>query len=600
MTSQALLTLGIMAAAIALLLMNSLRADVIALVVLITLGALGVVAPSAIFSGFSRSAVITIIAIFILTNGLYRTGVTAWLGNRLLRLSGPDPARLTVVVMLAGAILSWFMNTIAAGAVLLPAIVGLSRQTSVRTSKLLMPLAFGTLLGGMATLLTTANILLNAGLRDAGFAPFGLLDFVPVGGAIALVGIVFIATIGRRLLPDRSPSDQYPWAERLHAALADLYSLRERLYEAQLGVDSPICDKTIAESHIGEAFGLSILAIVRKSRTLLAPKPGDQLKPDDVLLLVGREERVRQLAGMGVTVEPEIAWEEEFSSEAVGLVEVIVAPRSRVVGQTLKQIHFRQKFGLTVIALWRGGHPFRTDVGDMPLQFGDALLMHGARSKMRTLQTDPDFIVLQPETPEAQRSAKGPLAAIIMLGTLATAALGWFPIAEATFTGAVLMVLTGCLTMDEAYQSIEWKAVFLIAGMLPLGIALQDTGAAAFVGQMMIQTFGSWGPLAIMGGLFLLAALLTQFVSGQATAVIIAPIALSAASQMGANPYAYAMAAALACSTAFLTPVAHPVNLLIMGPAGYTPRDFLRVGLPLTALCFICTMLILPIFRPLS
>jgi di/tricarboxylate transporter len=570
----------------------------IALLVIVALSVTRIVEPVYAFAGFSSSAVITILSIFILTNGLYRTGVTHWLGSRLLKLGGPHPVRLTIVVMLASAILSWFMNTIAAGAVLLPAVLGLSRRTGISPSKLLMPLAFGSLLGGMATLLTTATILINSSLRDAGYRPFTLFDFLPVGGLVAAGGIIFVATVGRRLLPDRASPNRYPWVERLSQALSDLYNLREQLCEAQLEPLSPFCDKTIAQSRIGETFGVSILAVVRNGQTLLAPKPDDRLRARDTLLVVGHHERVMQLAEMGLTVERDAAWDNGLSSDTVGMVEVLVAPRSRAVEQTLRRLNFRQKFGLTAIALWRGGRSYRTDVGGIPLQFGDALLLHGPRSKIKLLQAEPDFIVLQPEEIESQQSRKGVLAALVMLAALLAAAFGWLPIAEATFTGAVLMVLTGCLSMDEAYQAIEWRAVFLIAGMLPLGVALQQTGAAAHLGQVLIQTLGGWGALALLAGVYLLAMLLTQLVSGQATAVIVAPIALSAAAQIGANPYTFLVAAALACSTAFLTPIAHPVNLLVMGPAGYVSRDFFRVGLPLTIVCFAIVMLALPILWP--
>ena len=599
MTPTQWITLGILTVVIIVLFADRLRADLAALLALISLGVTNVVAPSEIFSGFSRSAAITVMAIFILTNGLYRTGVTHWLGRRLLRLGGRDPVRMTLVITLAGAILSWFMNTIAAGAILLPAAIGASRDSGIRLSKLLIPLSFGTLLGGMATLFTAANILVNSGLRDAGSMPFGVLDFLPVGGLIAVTGIVFIATIGHRLLPDRSPDDRFAWAQHLGTALTDLYGLRERLGEGRVQANSPLVGKTIAEGRLGETFGLSVLAIIHNGRTRLAPSPEDRLDERDLLVVVGRHERVQQLAELGVTLERDAAWEDELSSATVGLVEVIIAPRSRVVGQTLKQMNFRQKFGLTVIALWRGGRPYRTDVGDMALQFGDALLLHGTYKAIQVLQSESDFIVLRPETPQTQRPRQAPLAAAIMLGVVTTSAIGWLPIAEAAFAGAVIMILTRCLTMDEAYQAIEWKVVFLIAGMMPLGIALQETGAAGLIGQGLLQTLGRWGALALLGSVYWMAVLLTQFVSGQVTALIVTPIALSAAAQIGADPRSFAMATALACSSAFLTPIAHPVNLLVMGPAGYQPRDFLRIGLPLSVLCFVVVLAALPIFWPL-
>jgi di/tricarboxylate transporter len=595
----ALITLIILAVAVILLLFNVTRPDLIALLVLISLGLTSVITPGDLFSGFSRSAVITVMALFIMTNALYRTGVTRWMGERLLQLGGTRPWRLTLTVMLAGAVLSYFMNTIAAGAVLLPAIIGIARTADIRPSKLLIPLSYGTLLGGMATLLTTSSILVNAALRDANYPSFQLLDFLPVGGAMAVAGILFMTFIGRRWLPSRSPIDRYGWDARYQSALSDLYSLQERLYEAQIEPASPLIGQSIAGSRIGETLGLSILAIERGRQTILAPKPDEVLRLRDVLIIVGRSERVEQLIEMGVAIEAESDREDDFSSDYIGMAEVIIAPRSRVVGQTLKQINFRQKFGLTVIALWRNGRSYRTDVGELPLQFGDALLMHGSRDKIRLLQAEPDFIVLQPESAEAQRPAKAWLSAAIMLGTLVVMALGWLPIAEATFTGAVLMVVTRCLTMDEAYQAIEWRAVFLIAGMLPLGLALTKTGAAAWLGQVLIQAFGGLGPLILLSVFWLVAMLLTQFVSGQAAAVIVAPIALSAAIQINSSPYAFAMAAALACSTAFMTPIAHPVNLLIMGPGGYTPRDFFKVGLPLTMVVFIVMLIVLPRVWPL-
>jgi di/tricarboxylate transporter len=416
---------------------------------------------------------------------------------------------------------------------------------------------------------------------------------------MAAAGVLFMTFIGRRWLPNRSPIDRYGWDARYQSALSDLYSLQERLYEAQIEPASPLIGQSIATSRIGETLGLSILAIERGRQTILAPKPEEVLRVKDVLIIVGRSERVEQLIELGVAIEAESDREDDFASEAIGMAEVIIAPRSRVVGQTLKQINFRQKFGLTVIALWRNGRSYRTDVGELPLEFGDALLMHGPRDKIRLLQAEPDFIVLQPESAEAQRPTKAWLAAAIMLGTLFVMAVGWLPIAEATFTGAVLMVLTKCVTMDEAYQAIEWRAVFLIAGMLPLGLALTQTGAAAWVGQVLIQVFGGFGPLLLLAMFYLMAMLLTQFVSGQAAAVIVAPIALSAAIQINSSPYAFAMAAALACSTAFLTPIAHPVNLLVMGPGGYAPRDFFKVGLPLTIVVFIMMLVVLPLAWPL-
>ncbi len=599
MISAAVITLLILSVAILLLLTNVLRADLVAMLVLISLGLSGVVAPADLFTGFSRSAVITVLAIFILTHALYRTGVTQQLGRRLLSLAGHGPVRVTFVVTLAAAILSYFMNTIAAGAVLLPAVVGVSQQTEIRPSKLLMLVAYGSLLGGMATLLTTASILVNSALVNAGLAPFTLLNFLPVGGVVAIVGILFMGLIGRRFLPDRSPLERYKWAIDNPALLSDLYNLPERLYKAEIASGSMLGGKTIAQSRIGEALGLSVLAVARNGRTELAPKPDFTLRGGDILRVLGRGERMALLAEMGTKVELDMTWTDTLSSATVGLFEVLIAPRSRVVGQTLKQLHFRQKYGVTAIALWRGGRAYRTDVGEMSLEFGDALLVHGPRNQIGVFQGDSDYILLQPEAAPLPHPRKALVAAGIMIAALVAAALGWMPIAQATFAGAILMVLTGCVTMDDAYQAVDWKAIFVIAGMLPLGLAMNNTGAAAFIGQVMIDSLHTWGSIVLLGAVVLLTMLLTQFLSGQATAIIAAPIALSAAAQIQANPYTFAMGVALACSVAFLTPLAHSVNLLVMGPGGYVPRDYLKVGLPLTLVCFVVIMLVLPYFWPL-
>ncbi len=599
MPTDAIITLVILIAAVILLLTNWLRGDLVAMLVLISLGVTNIVTPAEVFSGFSQSAVITVIAIFILTYGLYRTGITLWLGQRLLSLAGRTPVRVTLVVMTAGALLSYFMNTIAAGAVLLPAVMGVAQQADIRPSKLLIPLSYGALLGGMATLLTTASILVNSVLHNVGFTPFTLLDFLPVGGITAIVGVLFMVFVGRRFLPDRSPVERYRWAAENPTLLSDLYNLPERLYKAKIDTGSMLAGKTIAQSRIGEALGLSILAVMRNGHTALAPKPDFQLRPADVMLVLGRGERMALLIEMGTRVELDTSWTDTLSSASVGLFEVLVAPRSRLVGNTLKQILFRQKYGLTAIALWRGGRAYRTDVGDIALSFGDALLIHGPREQLKLLQADPDYIVLQPEPIEPLRSRRAPVAAGIMIGALVAAALGWLPIAVATFAGAILMILTGCLTMDEAYQSIDWRAVFLIAGMLPLGVALNSTGAAAWLGQGLINSLSVFAPWVLLAAIYLMAVLLTQFLSGQTTPIIMTPLALSAAAQSHANPHAFAMAVALACSAAFLTPIAHSINLLVIGPGGYRPRDYLRAGLPLMMVCAITVLLVLPIFWPL-
>jgi len=599
MTVQIALLFSILLVAVVLMVTELLRADIVALLVAIALTLAGLIQPTETFSGLSGSAVVTIMAIFVLTGGLSHTGVTRAAGRALLRVAGQSQVRLIAIIMLGGAGFSLFMNNIAAAAVLLPGVMDAARRTRVNPSKLLMPLAFATILGGMATLLTTSNILVSTALRDRELNAFRLTDFAPVGLPIVIAGIAYMVLVGRKLLPERHPREQLGLVRHLRAELTELYALQERLSEVRVLADSPLVDKRIGESEIGEKLGLSIMAICRNTHVMLAPKPDEVLHPDDLLIVAGRMERVLKLAEMGVRLESELTWHGDLSSDEVGLVEVLVAPRSRAAGKTLAEVHFREKFGLTVVALWREGRSIRTELGQLPLRFGDALLVHGPRDRIPVLRGEADFIVLQQGDDPITHPRKAIRSAAIMAIALALAATNSLPIAEAMMAGALAMVLTGCLTMDEAYQSIEWRAIFLIAGMLTVGIAMNRTGAAEYLGQLLVNLLAPWGPLALMAGLFAATTLLTQVMPGQVTAVVLAPIAISAAQNLGMNPYALAMAVALGTSMAFLTPLGHPVNVLVMGTGGYKFGDYFKVGAPLTALLFVLVLALLPVFWPL-
>jgi di/tricarboxylate transporter len=600
MTPQILTVLVLTGIAVVLMATDLLRAELATWFLVIALSLIGIITPQEAFTGLSNSAVITILAVFILTKGLDKTGIIGYVGALLRRLAGDRPMRFLALVMMGGAALSFFMNNIAAAAVLLPAVIDVARRTKTSPAKLLMPLAFGANLGGLATLLATSNILVSASLRDLGFVPYGLLDFVPVGLPLILVGILYMLLIGRRMLPAVDPVEQLGRTRRLWQELAKTYALQERLSEVSIPPKSPLVDKPIAASQIGERLGLSILAICRDSEAVcIAPGPDRVLRAGDTLLVTGRPERVQQLADLGADVFEAVHWNSSLSTEQVALSEITLAPRSQAVGHTLKDLRFREKYGLSVVAIWREGRPYRTDVGEMPLRFGDALLIHGPRQRVSLLRADPDFLVLvEPEAPP--RARKGWLAAFVMALTLGVAASGLLPIAVAMMLGALIMVAAGCLTADEAYRSVEWRAVFLVAGMLPAGIALAESGVAEWLGNLLAGALAGWGPLALAGGMFVLATALAQVMSGQVTAVVLTPVAVAAAQQVGTDPRSMAMAVALGCGMVFMTPLSHPVNVFVMGPGGYRFRDFVRVGLPLTLLLFLTVLVVLPIFWPLG
>ena len=582
MSADAVLVLLFLLVASVLLVTEWLRADLVALLLLVALGASNVLTPQEALSGFSRSAVITILSMFILTAGLARTGATRALGATLVRWGGRSEWSMIVVLMSVAAFLSLFMNNIAAASVLLPVAVGLSRERNISPSKLMMPLSFGTLLGGMATLLTTSNILVSSALRDANYAPFGLFDFAPIGIPLLVVGIVYMLTVGRRLMPRRAPAD---W-ERLMTAsrhrLSDVYGLRERWVHAHVPANSPLADRTLAQVGLGRELGVNVIAVVYDGKSRLAPPSSERLQAGSHLYLQAREEQVDALRARGFEIAGEPRMVDSLSSDVVGMFEIVLAPRSRALDKTLREIHFREKYDVSVLAIWIEGRPRRVDLGDIPLKPGYALLALGPRERARVIQSEGDFIVLNETLDEGLRTQRMPHAIAIMAGAIFVAGVGWLATAEAMLAGALAMVLVGALSMDEAYQTIEWRSVFLIAGMLPLGLAMEKTGLAGALSLGMVQALGSMGPLAVLAGVLAMTTLLTQVMSGQATAVVLAPIAIHAAEAVHANPRAFALAVAYGCSLAFLTPISHPANVLVMGPGGYRFYDYVRVGLVLT------------------
>lgn len=587
-TSEVLL-LAIAFTGLSLIISGLIRADLAALLVLIALGVTRVLTPQEALSGFSNAAVITIIGLSVITAALEQTGVVKWAANRLAALSGGNETRVIAVFMLAGALLSLVMNNIAAGAVLLPAAVRVARQIGVPASKILMPLSYGTLLGGMATLFTTANIILSGNLVAQGQTGLTMADFLLSGGPMVLTGLLYMLLIGRKLLPARETvaSTAVPAVD-----LRSIYRLDERLWEVR--VTPAAAGKTIAEAAISATTGTTVLAIWRDPEAILNPAPDAPLQAGDVLLILGREDRVRQLAGAGFAIG-----RNGTSGEAldlpIELAEVVVAPRAPFIGQTLQQLRFRTKFGLTVVALWREGRSYRTNVGTMPLAAGDALLMTGPAARVRQLADEPGFIVLHTPASEVATGRQAIIAVAITAIALFVAAIGWVATAEAMLAGAAALILTGCITMDDAYRAIEWRVVTLIAGLLPIGTALVTTGLGAKAGALLTGSLVAYGPLALITGLFLATVLLTQLVGGQVASLIIGPIAVSAAISAHVNPQAVAVAVSMACSVAFLTPIAHPVNVLMMGPGNYRFSDFFRVGIGQTVVCLLTLLVVMPL-----
>lgn len=595
MTLEIAFVLFLLIGASILLITNKMRPDLAALLLLVMLGLLGFVKPEELFLGFSRNAVITIMALFIISDGLERTGATRILGQHLGRIAGNNEQRAVLVVMGATATLSLVMNNIAAGAVLLPAVIGLTRQTDLKPQKLLMPLAFGALLGGMATLFTTANILVGDALAKAGYAPYGVLDFVPVGLPMAITGILFMTLVGRKLLPNRPRPEA---RERPRGTLSDAYGMRQAVSAMFVRPGSAMAGLSLAEGCWRQKLGLHVVGISRKGELNLAPSPDDEVLEGDVILYTGYVENFGlDRYGLSMVKDlKDLTWSGQLASDQVSLVEVVLAPRSAFAGKTLREIKFREKYDLSALAIWRAGNILREGLGDLPLQFGDALLLQGRRSKISLLREEPGFLILTEDSTNIETPRKALLAVALTTIAVTLPAVNLLPIAESTFAAACFMVLFGCLKMEQAYNAIEWKSVFLIAGMLPLGLAMTSTGTTALLGDLIVHGLGRFGPLAVAAGLYWAATLLSQVLSGQVTPVVLAPIAIAAAQTVGTDPRGLGMAVAMGCSTAFLTPISHSVNMLVMGPGGYQFRDYTRVGLPLSLVLFGVLLITLALF----
>lgn len=580
MTFEIAFVLVVTVVALLLLALGRLSPDLVAFGVLLVLFFAGVITLEQSLSGFSNQAVIAVGAILVISAGLTSTGVAAHLGAWIRRAAGNSEVRLIALTMASVAVLSAFMNSVGACAVLLPAVVAAAREMNTPVSRVLMPLAYGSLLGAMLTLVgTPSNILASGVLEQSGYEPFGLFEFAPFGALALLLGIGLILLTRRRLLPVRGGGAQAATPGVEHQA----YRLDERLFEAVVPADSQLAGQSLMAAGIGEAFGIAVLAIEREGNITVAPAPGEVLLAGDYLLLGAREadiDRLRQVHALQVQDRVRLG-ADALRAGSLSMTELVLRPRSGLVGQTLEDIDFRDRFGSTVLGIWRDGAPRRTRLAKLALEGGDALLVHGPPVALRQLRDTPDFVVLTEDAETAPRARRAPVAVAILLLFVLGLMLNVAPVAIMGVAAAAVMVLTGCVTMDDARSAVEWRAILLIAAMLPLAEAMQTTGTAAFLAERSTESLGTFGALPVLAGVLLLTFFFTHVMGNHVTAVLMAPLAIDAAVRMGADPRMFALGVALAATSGFATPYAHPGNLLVMGPANYRFGDFVRMGLPL-------------------
>jgi di/tricarboxylate transporter len=528
----------------------------------------------------------------MVSGGLFKTGVADMMGRGILRVAGNSEAGLIAIIMITVGVISAFMNNVGAVAMLLPAVVGISRRTKLPVSKMLIPLAFASLLGGTMTLIgTPANILATGVLAERGLETFGFFEFTPIGVVVLTTGIAYMVLIGRRLLPVREGA----------RGKEDIDRISDYVTEVRVSPESRLNGKSLLESRLGQKHDLTVLAIQRQNGELPSLHRDTEIQSGDLLIVESSaSELMDARRSLGLTIEVDYKLDiDSLEPGDVQVIEATLAPNSHIAGLTPRDIRFRDRYGFTLLAISRRGRVITESLRDVPLEFGDAILLQGPQHRIEGLQEGDNFQVLEPIELEVFRRNKAPIAVGALLLAIGLVIFAGMGISLAMVIAAMIMILFGALTIEEAYESVDWRTVFLVAGMLSLGLAMELTGTAKYIADLMLDIFGPFGPLATLAGIYLLAAIITQPMSNAAAIVLIVPIALDTAAGLGANYKTFTMAVVIGAATSFLSPVGHKANVLIFGPGGYKFWDYARVGALLTVILLIVSMIFLPIFWPL-
>ena len=609
MTGEMLFVFGILSVTVVLFASDRVRLDVVAVLVILALSISGVLSAREAVAGFGDPVVLLIAGLFVVGEGLYRTGIAYALGNWLMGVAGDGETRLLVLMMLVVAGLSAFMSSTGAVAIFIPVVLSIAAKIGVNPSRLLMPLAIASLIGGMLTLIgTPPNLVVSTALSREELEPFSFFDFTPIGLLVLLAGIAYVVLVGKRLLPGaETPADDARAQQRTMRDLADAYGIAGRFRRLRIGAGSPLAGKTIAEALLRTRYGVTVLAIERRARirTTVIPVLMSTAMLDGDVLYVGADDAQFAELTKAEKLEPLDLEEKRTKSvmQELGMAEVMLTPDSPLIGKSLKQARFRERYGLSALGIQRKGTPFGQATPDSELAFGDVVLVAGGWKNIDLLHVQKKDFVLLTLPAEMQDVAparsRAPIALLIMLGMLLLLTFGVVASVTAVLMAALAMVLSRCVSMEDAYRAINWQSVALIAGMLPMATALEKTGGIKLIVDGLVVGVGEFGPYALMAALFIVTSLFSQFISNTATTVLVAPIAIAAAQGMDVSPYAFLMTVAIAASTAFSTRVASPVNMLVLGPGQYRFNDFVRMGVPLQILAMIVTLLAVPIIFPL-
>ena len=520
--------------------------------------------------------------LFVISGGLYHAGIPDMIGRKIYQYSGRSQSRLLVFVMSAEIAVSAFMNNVAATAMFLPGVTALAKKARVNVSKLLIPLAYASMLGGTCTLIgTSTNIAVNGLLQAYKIKPFGFFEYTPIGLSISLAGILFVVFTEKYILPNRPEEEPVP---------------RDYIAEAVVLNSSSFIGKPFSQTGL-EKLDILPVGILREREQILLPSVQHSFQDRDILLVQGKAAdilKIKQVEGLEMREDVR----EQPSQKITNVIEVEIAPRSFFIGKTLKQTNFRQRYGLSVIAIYRKHERVQEKIGLLPLHFGDVLLIQGPQSRIDQMRLDENFIFLNDIDYRIYHQGKAVTALSIFAAVVLLGGIGLLPIAALAFLGALAMVLSRVLPLKEAYGSMEWSLLMLIAGMTSLGMAMERTGTADFLARQIIALNQTPSPLFLLAVFFLLTVLLTQPLSNAAAALVVLPIAVHVAIAQGVNPRSYAMAVSIAASCSFLTPL-EPACALVYNPGKYRVLDFMRAGIGLTAVVFVITMVLIPLLWPL-
>ena len=596
MTLPIALTLGITVAALVLFVWNRLAVEVVALLVLASLVLTGLVSPADGLSGFANEATVTVALMLVLSTGLMHTGAIDTLGRWIARIAGDSEFRLLATIVAFIVPVSALINNTAAVAVLLPMVLGLSRTARIAPSRLLMPLSFAGQLGGTLTLVGTSTNLLVAGLvLEAGLGRLGLFDITAPALILTALGLVYLFTLGRWLTPIRSAP----------AGLLESYELREYLSALEVAADSRLVGRSLAESRFGDQHRLQVVEVRRANGGPTVPATGGTVvQAGDILVVTGKAAEIARIGEAehltiaGVRPDLRTKAGSEPADDAPELAEMLVSLHSHAVGRTARELDLRRRFGVNVLAVQRHGHAVRTETGRVALAPGDLLLTQGRATALRGLHDSGDLALLGPVRLPARRRERVPHALVIMALVIALPAFGVTTILVSALLGALAMVLLGCLTPQEAYEKMDWSVIVLLAAILPLGIAMRDTGTADWIAEAMLGVVAPLGPYGTLAAVYVLTVGLTSLISNAAAALVLVPVAIATAVELGVSPMPFVIAVMFAASSSFVTPIGYQTNTFIYGPGGYEFSDFMRVGAPLNLVLAAASTFVIPLFFP--